>query len=108
VTIVREASALYGQAAPATQETTAPMRAGQWSDRLFASVGVRRVLSLFVLQPERVFYQREVARAADIPLRSAQLALGRLVGLGLIDAERSGNRVHYSAIRSPVFDSLRE
>jgi predicted nucleotidyltransferase len=69
---------------------------------------VRRVLSLFVLQPERVFYQREVARSADVPLRSAQLALDRLVGLGLIKAERSGNRVHYSAVRSPAFDALRQ
>lgn len=108
VTIVREASALYVPVAPATQEASAPMRVGQWSDRLFASVGVRRVLSLFVLQPERVFYQREVARSADVPLRSAQLALARLVGLGLVAAERSGNRMYYSALRSSAFDSLRE
>lgn len=106
--VVREASVTYTAAAPTAAATSPLVRHDQWSDRLFASTGVRRVLSLFVLQPERVFYQREVARSAGIPLRSAQLALDRLVGLGLVDAERSGNRVHYSVIRSPAFDSLRE
>jgi len=106
--IVREGNAPYTAASPVADPSGSVVRRGQWSDRLFASAGVRRVLSLFVLQPERVFYQREVARSADVPLRSAQLALDRLVGLGLIDAERSGNRMHYSAVRSPAFDSLRE
>jgi prevent-host-death family protein len=105
---VREGGATYTTATPATLPSGFAVRHGQWSDRLFASAGVRRVLSLFMLQPERVFYQREVARSADVPLRSAQLALDRLVGLGLIDAERSGNRMHYSTVRSPAFDSLRE
>jgi len=107
-TVVQEASTAYTAAASPTMEVGSPVRSGQWSDRLFASTGMRRVLSLFVLQPERVFYQREVARSADVPLRSAQLALDRLVGLGLVEAERSGNRVHYSAVRSPAFDALRE
>lgn len=107
-TVAREASAAYAAAASSTLAAGSQVRSVQWSDRLFASTGVRRVLSLFVLQPERVFYQREVARSADVPLRSAQLALGRLVGLGLIKAERSGNRVHYSAVRSPAFDALRQ
>ncbi len=106
-TVAQEASAAYA-AGSSTLEVGSQVRSVQWSDRLFASTGVRRVLSLFVLQPERVFYQREVARSADVPLRSAQLALDRLVGLGLIKAERSGNRVHYSAVRSPAFDALRQ
>lgn len=105
----REDRATYAAGVTRPDEPiSAPVRPDQWSDRLFASVGVRRVLSLFVLQPERVFYQREVARAAGVPLRSAQLALDRLVRLGLIDAERSGNRVHYSAVRSPAFDAFRQ
>ncbi|MDO8879485.1 MAG: type II toxin-antitoxin system prevent-host-death family antitoxin [Coriobacteriia bacterium] len=107
--LAHESRATYAAGVTRADEPiSAPVRSDQWSDRLFASVGVRRVLSLFVLQPERVFYQREVARTAGVPLRSAQLALDRLVGLGLVDAERSGNRMHYSAVRSPAFDAFRQ
>lgn len=106
--VVSETRAAHGATAgQSLAAKDAAIRHDQWNDRLFASAGVRRVLSLFVLQPGREFYQREVARAAGVPLRSAQLALDRLVRLGLIDAYRSGNRMHYSAVRSPAFDSLR-
>jgi prevent-host-death family protein len=74
---------------------------------LFPSAGVRAVLSLFVLHPGREFYQREVARLARVPLRSAQLALARLEGLGLIESRPSGNRVHYQTVRSVAFEGLK-
>ena len=74
---------------------------------LFPSAGVRAGLSLFVLHPGREFYQREVARLARVPLRSAQLALARLEGLGLIESRPSGNRVHYQTVRSVAFEGLK-
>lgn len=80
---------------------------GGVGDRLFSSRAARKVLSLFVLHPNREFYQREVARRSGVPLRSAQLALERLVSLGLVDSARSGNQVHYSAVPSAAFDALR-
>ena len=102
-----ESRAAYVSAAnrAATQQVTT--FTGGAGDRLFASRGTRRVLSLFVLHPGREFYQREVARLAGVSLRSAQLALGRLVSLGLVDARSSGNRMHYVSVPSAAFDALR-
>lgn len=76
-------------------------------ERLFASPAIRAVLSQFVLHPDREFYQRDIARRAGVALRSAQLALERLERLGLIHSYRSGNRIHYLAVPSQAFESLR-
>lgn len=106
--VVRESSVAYGtRTSPESSRQPVTAFVGGAGDRLFASRAARRVLSLFVLHPGRAFYQREVARLAEVPLRSAQLALERLVALGLVDAVRSGNQLHYSAIPSAAFDALR-
>ncbi|MHB8707216.1 MAG: nucleotidyltransferase domain-containing protein [Coriobacteriia bacterium] len=104
-----EQSAVYSDARSrhAVQDT-GPTYAGGIGDRLFASAALRAVMSLFVLNPDQVFYQREVARRADVSLRSAQLALKRLVDLGFVSATRSGNRMYYSVLPSRAFDALRE
>jgi len=103
--VVEEPTAVYGRAtgerAPSTR--TIP----EDPSGLFPSAGVRAVLSLFVLHPDREFYQREVARLARVPLRSAQLALGRLERLGLIESRPSGNRVHYRVVPSAAFEGLK-
>jgi len=103
--IAEDAPASYGGAPvplAADRAATVPNYRG-----LFPSAGVRAVLSLFVLHPDREFYQREVARLASVPLRSAQLALGRLERLELIESHPSGNRVHYQAVRSAAFEGLK-
>jgi predicted nucleotidyltransferase len=41
-------------------------------------------------------------------LRSAQIALDRLEGLGLVESERDGNHRYYSAVRSERFEELRK
>lgn len=103
--VVQEQTAAYGSVAEgvAAVESVTPGDLGG----LLPSAGVRAVLSLFVLHPDREFYQREVARLAQLPLRSAQLALGRLERLGLIESRPSGNRVHYRAVQSAAFDGLK-
>ncbi len=107
--VARESTAEYSARAVAGGGPRQPVAAfvGGAGDRLFSSRGVRKVLSLFVLHPGRTFYQREIARSAGVPLRSAQLALERLVLLGLVAAVRSGNQLHYSAVPSAAFDALR-
>jgi antitoxin (DNA-binding transcriptional repressor) of toxin-antitoxin stability system/predicted nucleotidyltransferase len=114
--IVEESTAVYGRVGgdvPPGPPVPAPA-AASWTHRgpedpggIFPSAGVRAALSLFVLHPDREFYQREVARLAQVPLRSAQLALGRLERLGLIESRPSGNRIHYRAVRSAAFDGLK-
>jgi len=103
--VVEEPTAVYGRATGETAPSTRTIP--EDPSGLFPSAGVRAVLSLFVLHPDREFYQREVARLARVPLRSAQLALGRLERLGLIESRPSGNRVHYRAVQSAAFDGLK-
>lgn len=107
--LVREPRAAYAEQSTGRRGSRQPVTAfvGGLGDRLFSSRAARRVLSLFVLHPDREFYQREVARLSGVPLRSAQLALERLVSLGLVDSVRSGNQMHYSAVPSAAFDALR-
>jgi len=107
--LVQESRAAYAEQSADRQSSRQPVTAfvGGVGDRLFSSRAARKVLSLFVLHPDREFYQREVARLSGVPLRSAQLALERLVSLGLVDSARSGNQMHYSAVPSAAFDALR-
>ncbi|MDP2182981.1 MAG: type II toxin-antitoxin system prevent-host-death family antitoxin [Actinomycetota bacterium] len=75
--------------------------------RLLGTGAMRAVLSVFLQDPAASLYQREIARRADVGLRSAQIALDRLEGLGLIASERNGNRRYYSAVRTDRFEDLR-
>ena len=66
-----------------------------------------RVLSLLFLRPGDSFHVRMIARLTGIPAGSLHRELRLLADAGLLDAERIGNQIHYSANeRSPVFDEL--
>ncbi len=100
---VREGAATYASvgvpAAPKEPETALV--------RLLGSDSVRRVLTLFLRDPDAALYQREVARRSQVGLRSAQLALDRLERLGLVTSTRDGNRRYYRAVRSTRFEEMR-
>jgi predicted nucleotidyltransferase/antitoxin (DNA-binding transcriptional repressor) of toxin-antitoxin stability system len=99
--MVQETRAEY-----ATERPNAPLTATALT-RLIGSAAARSVLSVFLLDPDRRVHQREVARKANVGLRSAQLALERLENLGLIMSERDGNRRYYRAQRTERFEELR-
>ena len=66
-----------------------------------------RVLSLLLLRPGDSFHVRMIARLTGIPAGSLHRELRLLADAGLLDAERIGNQIHYSANeQSPVFDEL--
>ena len=66
-----------------------------------------RVLSLLLLRPGDRFHVRMIARLTGIPAGSLHRELRLLADAGLLDAERVGNQIHYSANeRSPVFGHL--
>lgn len=101
--VARETAAVYGAASTPTvarQPQTALVR-------LVGSESVRGVLALFLREPDRTLYQRDIARRAGIGLRSAQLALDRLERLGLLTSARDGNRRYYRAVRTSRFEDLR-
>lgn len=66
-----------------------------------------RVLSLLFLRPGDSFHVRMIARLTGIPPGSLHRELRLLADVGLLDAERIGNQIHYSVNeQSPVFDEL--
>lgn len=101
-TRVQEAGAQYRVASSATSPSPSTALA-----RLIAAPSTRAVMAIFLLDPTTVLHQREIARRAHVGLRSAQIALTRLATLGLIVAERDGNRLNYRVLRTQRFEELR-
>ena len=66
-----------------------------------------RVLSLLFLRPGDRFHVRMISRLTGVPAGSLHRELRLLADAGLLDAERVGNQIHYSANEvSPVFHEL--
>jgi hypothetical protein len=62
---------------------------------LFSSAARVEVLRLFLLNPGRQFYQREIERETGQPLRAVQREVERLEGIQLLTRSKEGNRVFY-------------
>jgi predicted nucleotidyltransferase len=75
---------------------------------LFASATLVGLLGLFLLHPDREYYQRELERVVGAQLRQIQVELKRLESVGLISVRRHGNRVYYKAVQThPAFHDLK-
>ncbi len=75
---------------------------------LFSSRPLVRLLSVFLMNPERSYYQQELVRMTDDSLRPVQLALAKLERADLITTRRDGRQVYYQARTShPAYGDLR-
>jgi predicted nucleotidyltransferase len=75
---------------------------------LFASATVGDLLRLFMLEPQREYYQRELQRLTGAHLRQLQRDLQRLQQSGLVTRHVHGNRTYYRAVVAhPAFADLR-
>ena len=70
------------------------------SSLLFPASYRRQVLSLLLLHPERKLHVREIARLTRTAPGTLNKELTRLHEAGLLNRERVGNQVQYSANRS--------
>jgi DNA-binding transcriptional ArsR family regulator len=75
-------------------------------ETLFSSAARVQVLDLFVRNPDRQFYQREIERETGQPIRAVQREVERLEGIGLLLRSEEGNRVYYRL--NPAFPLLAE
>jgi len=76
------------------------------ADLLFGAYR-HRVLSLLLLRPGDSFHVRMIARLTGVPAGSLHRELRLLAYAGLLNAERQGNQIRYSANQaSPVFAEL--
>lgn len=75
---------------------------------LFASATLGELLHIFMLEPERQYYQRELQRLTGAHLRQLQRDLERLQQSGLVARRVHGNRTYYRAVPAhPAFVDLR-
>jgi predicted nucleotidyltransferase len=74
---------------------------------LFPASYRRRVLTLLLLHPERALHVREIARLTGTTAGTLNKELTKLHAAGLLDRERVGNQVRYTANRaSPIYTEL--
>ncbi|MBI4558053.1 MAG: hypothetical protein HY706_10775 [Candidatus Hydrogenedentes bacterium] len=75
---------------------------------LFGSQARVAVLSLFVLDPLRAYYQRQIESVTTLPIRAVQRELERLNVMGLLFKWVEGNRTYYQVNQQfPLFPDLR-
>ncbi len=70
------------------------------SSLLFPAAYRRQVLALLLLHPERKLHVREISRLTGTTAGTMNKELARLHEAGLLERERAGNQLRYSANRS--------
>ncbi len=66
------------------------------------------VLRLFMLDPLRAYYQRQIEAATGLPIRAVQRELDRLASSGLLYRRSEGNRMYYQVdMQFALFPELR-
>lgn len=73
---------------------------------LFSSTARVEVLHLYLMNPDRRYYQREIERETGQPIRAVQREVGRLADIDLLRRSEEGNRVFYRL--NPDFPLLGE
>ena len=66
-------------------------------DQLFGSKTRVKLLSLFLNNPERPFYVREITRKIDEQINSVRRELSNMLSIGIIKSDKSENKLYYQA-----------
>lgn len=75
---------------------------------LFASNARVAILRIFMLDPMRAYYQRQLEQATGLAIRAIQRELERLVSIGLLFRHVEGNRTYHQVdMDFPLFPELR-
>ena len=75
---------------------------------LFGSAARARVLGVFVTDPRRAYYQRQLDETTGLGLRAVQRELERFVSMGLLFRRSEGKRAYYQIdTEHPLFPELR-
>jgi predicted nucleotidyltransferase len=69
----------------------------------------RSLLKLFLTNPERQFYTREIAKLTGEPLNAVRRELGYLEKAGLLESRRQGNLKYFSVVKEfPFYPELKK
>jgi predicted DNA-binding transcriptional regulator len=78
-------------------------------DALFGSKTRVKLLHLFLNNPNRAFYVREITRKIDEQINSVRRELANMLSIGIIKSETSNNRLYYEINQDyPHFKPLQE
>ena len=72
-------------------------------DQLFGSKTRVKLLNLFLNNPGRAFYVREITRSIGEQINSVRRELANLVGVGVIRSDTTGNKLYYEVDTSHQF-----
>lgn len=76
-------------------------------ERLITSKARVKLLTLFLLNPGREFYVREIVRATDLNINAVRRELINLEGIGLLKSAQKGNmKVYHSDNSMPIWQEL--
>lgn len=76
---------------------------------LFASNARVVILRIFLIDPLRAYYQRQLEQATGLAIRAVQRELERLVSIGLLFRHVEGNRTYHQVdMDFPLYPELRE
>lgn len=76
---------------------------------LITSKAKRSLLKLFLTNPDRAFYMREIAKLTREPLNAVRRELGYLEKAGLVKSRREGNLKYYSLVKEfPFYPELKK
>ncbi len=64
-------------------------------DQLFGSKTRVKLLTLFLNNPNRPYYVREITRKVDEQINSVRRELSNLLGIGIIKSDSANNRLYY-------------
>lgn len=72
-------------------------------DALFGSKTRVKLLHLFLSNPGRAFYVREITRKIDEQINSVRRELANMLSVGIIKSENSNNRLYYEVNQDYVY-----
>jgi predicted transcriptional regulator len=76
-------------------------------EKLFTSLTRVKLLTLFMMNPGKSFYVREIARATNENINAVRRELSNLEAIGLLKSERRGNAKYYDVNREmPLYNEL--
>ena len=77
-------------------------------DALFGSKTRVKLLHLFLNNPGRAFYVREITRKIDEQINSVRRELANMLSIGIIKSENSNNRLYYEVSQDyTYYEALR-
>lgn len=72
-------------------------------DALFGSKTRVKLLHLFLNNPNRAFYVREITRKIDEQINSVRRELANMLSIGIIQSDSANNRLYYEVNQSYVY-----